>query len=388
MMSPGVGVLTRSRRCETPAGTSLDKERKGPVNAITDIHAARRDRLRERLARLGHAALLVSHAANRYYLSGFELHDPQCNETAGFLVVTDSGRDILFTDARYRDAALRLWPEEDLCIYGAGRFARIADFLKSRGIAKLAFEPASLPYDTHARLAEHLALTPAPQAVEPLRLIKDADEIARMRRSAAVNHAVMARLPELLVPGRTEVQAAWEIEKCFRDNGATELAFSSIVGVDANAALPHAIPGDTRITDDCLVLVDVGGRRDDYCSDQTRTLWVGKRAPERFLTMLARVQEAQTAALARLGPGLSCREAYALAREVFVREGVAEHFTHSLGHGIGLETHEGPSLNPSAEGILEPGMVVTVEPGLYYPEWGGARWEHMALITATGCETL
>ena len=385
---PETGVLTRSRRCETPAGTSLDKERKGPVNATTDIHSARRDRLRERLARLGHAALLVSHAANRYYLSGFELHDPQCNETAGFLVVTDSGRDILFTDARYRDAALRLWPEEDLCIYGAGRFARIADFLKGRGIAKLAFEPASLPYDTHARLAEHLALTPAPQAVEPLRLIKDADEIARMRRSAAVNHAVMARLPELLVPGRTEVQAAWEIEKCFRDNGATELAFSSIVGVDANAALPHAIPGDTPITDDCLVLVDVGGRRDDYCSDQTRTLWVGKRVPERFLTMLSRVQEAQAAALARLGPGLSCREAYALAREVFVREGVAEHFTHSLGHGIGLETHEAPSLNPSAEGILEPGMVVTVEPGLYYPEWGGARWEHMALITEAGCETL
>ena len=97
---------------------------------------------------------------------------------------------------------------------------------------------------------------------------------------------------------------------------------------------------------------------------------------------------AQAAAIERLTPGLSFRQAYALAREVFAKEGVAEHFTHSLGHGIGLETHEGPSLNPSAEGLLEPGMVVTVEPGLYYPEWGGARWEHMALITENGCEIL
>lgn len=356
----------------------------------TDIalHAARRDRLRRRLDALGHEALLVSQAANRYYLSGFELHDPQCNESAGYLCVAANGDDVLFTDARYRDAALRLWPEKDLCIYGAGRFAAMATFLKDRGIRRLGFEAAGLSYDTHARLAEHIPLVPAGLAVEPLRLLKDAGEIERMRRSAAINHAVMASLPEILLPGRTEAQAAWEIEKRFRDLGASELAFSPIVAVDANAALPHAIPGDTVIADGCLVLVDVGGRAFDYCSDQTRTVWVGGTPPERFTTMLARVQAAQAAALARLGPGLSFREAYALARDVFAREGVAERFTHSLGHGIGLETHEGPSLNPSADGVLEPGMVVTVEPGLYYPEWGGARWEHMALITDSGCETL
>ena len=249
------------------------------------VFAARRDRLRERITRMGHEALLISHAANRYYLSGFELHDPQCNETAGYLCVTANGRDALFTDARYRDAALRLWPEQDLCIYGAGRYAAIAAFLKDRGVNRLGFEASGLSFDTHASLAGHIPLVPVRQAVEPLRLIKDADEIARMRRSAAVNHAVMDRLPELLIPGRTEAQAAWEIEKAFRDDGASELAFASIVAVDANAALPHAIPGETRITDGCLVLVDVGGRKDDYCSDQTRTLWVGKKPPERFRTM-------------------------------------------------------------------------------------------------------
>ena len=352
------------------------------------LYAARRDRLRRTLSALGHEALLVSHAANRFYLSGFELHDPQCNESAGYLCVTADGRDYLFTDARYRDAALRLWPEADLCIYGAGRFAAIARFVKDRGVRRLAFEAAGLSFETHARLAEHIPLTAVGMLVEPLRLRKDAGEIERMRRSAAINHGVMASLPDILLPGRTEGQAAWEIEKRFRELGASELAFAPIVAIDANAALPHAIPGETVITDGCLVLVDVGGRAFDYCSDQTRTVWVGGTPPERFATMLARVQAAQAAALDRLGPGMSFREAYALAREVFVREGVAERFTHSLGHGIGLETHEGPSLNPSADGLLEPGMVVTVEPGLYYPEWGGARWEHMALITETGCETL
>ncbi len=352
------------------------------------IYAARRDRLRERLAEMGHAALLVTHAANRFYLSGFELHDPQCNESAGCLCVAASGRDALFTDARYRDAALRLWPEKDLCVYGSGRFAAIADFLKDRGIRHLAFEAGAVSYETHANLSAHIGLTPVRQAVEPLRLVKDAAEIEWMRRSAAVNHAVMDRLPEVLVPGRTEAEAAWEIEKLFRGFGASELAFSPIVAVDANAALPHAIPGETVITDGCLVLVDVGGRRDDYCSDQTRTVWVGKNPPDRFLTMLDRVKRAQAAALAGLRPGLALRDAHALARAVFAKEDVADRFTHSLGHGIGLETHEGPSLNPAAEGVLVPGMVVTVEPGLYYPEWGGARWEHMALITEDGCVTL
>lgn len=355
---------------------------------MREVFAARRERLRQRLSDLGLPALLVSHAANRFYLSGFELHDPQCNESAGYLCVTPDGRDVLLTDARYRDAALRLWPAEDLCIYGVNRYAAMADFLKNRGLSRLAFEATSLSFDIYDRLSEHIRLEPAFQVAEPLRLVKDAREIEAMRRSAAINHTVMDSLPDILIPGRTEAQAAWEIEKCFREHGASELAFAPIVAVDANAALPHAIPGDTVITDGCMVLVDVGGRADNYCSDQTRTLWVGGTPPDRFRTMLDQVQRAQAAALAGLQPGLPFRDAHALARNVFARAGVAEYFTHSLGHGVGLETHEGPSLNPASEGVLAPGMVVTVEPGLYYPKWGGARWEHMALITADGCETL
>jgi Xaa-Pro aminopeptidase len=209
-----------------------------------------------------------------------------------------------------------------------------------------------------------------------------------MERSCALNHAVMASLADQLAPGQSESEIAWSIEQAFRNKGATELAFSPIVAVNQNAALPHAIPGGTRTREDCLVLVDVGARYGDYCSDQTRTFWVGEEASPRFKQTMEQVREAQDKAIAAMRPGLPIAEAYHLARGVFEKHNVADYFTHALGHGIGLETHEGPSVGPLAKGELKPGMIVTVEPGLYYPEWGGIRWEYMVLITEDGARTL
>ncbi len=362
----------------------------GMENTAPDIavYAGRRQRLRERLAAAGHKAILISHAANRYYLSGFELHDAQCNESSGMLCVTRDGPDILLTDPRFLDAARRLWPEEDIFIYTAERHRAMGEFLKSMGLPRVLFEARSLSYDTHARLAEHIEMVPSMNLVEDMRIIKEPCEIDLLRRSAAVNHAVLARLPDVLRPGMTEAQAAWEIEKLFRELGASELSFPSIVAVDENAALPHAVPGERAFTDGCLVLVDVGGRLDGYCSDQTRTFWVGETPSERFRRTVDMVREAQDAALAVLRPGLSYRDAYLAARNAFAAHGVEGAFTHSLGHGIGLETHEPPSLSPYAEGVLVPGMAVTVEPGLYDPDWGGVRWEYMTLVTGDGIEIL
>ncbi len=362
----------------------------GMENANDTIHvyAARRDRLRASLAAAGHDALLVSHAANRYYLSGFELHDAQCNESSGMLLVTTDGQDRLLTDPRFLDAARRLWNEDGIFIYASNRYQAMGEFFKSLGLEKILFEAKSLSYDTHALLSEHIDLVPCTGFVENLRLRKDQGEIELLRRSCAVNHAVMARLPDVLRPGITEAEAAWEIEKLFREFGASELSFPSIVAVDENAALPHAVPGPKAATDASLVLVDVGGRLDGYCSDQTRTFWVGDTPSDRFRRTLDMVQEAQNAALAAMRPGLSYRDAYMLAKNAFAAHGVDAAFTHSLGHGIGLETHEAPSLSPYAEGRLSPGMVVTVEPGLYGPAWGGVRWEYMVLVTDDGCEIL
>lgn len=353
-----------------------------------DVYAARRDKLRRALRAAGHSALLVSHAANRYYLSGFELHDPQCNESSGMLLITLDGRDKLLTDPRYLDAAKRLWPIEDVCIYSGNRFTQIRDFLRDAHAGPIAFEARAMSVDTHARLSEGLALISTAGLVEGLRRVKEPGEIARLDRSCALNQQVMEAAPALLKPGLTEAQAAWALERLFRDLGATELAFSPIVAVDANAALPHAEPGGTLITEECMVLVDMGARLGDYNSDQTRTFWIGDHPPEHFLRALERTQEAQAEAIKAICPGLCVTQAYKVARDCFVRCGVEAHFTHALGHGIGLETHEAPSLSPVAEMPLEPGMVITVEPGLYYPEWGGIRWEHTVVVTEDGCRIL
>jgi len=353
-----------------------------------EVYASRREKLRAAMRKAGHQALLVSHAANRYYLSGFELHDSQCNESSGMLLMLPGGRDKLLTDPRFFDAARRLWPEEDIFIYTGQRYAQIGDFLAKTHPGPIAFESRAMSVDSFERLREKLTLAPSQGLVENLRRIKDAEEIERLDRSCALNERVMLAAPDVLQPGRSEGEAAWRLEQLFRDFGASELAFSPIVAVNENAALPHAIPGQDKVRENELVLVDMGCRLDDYCSDQTRTFWVGPKPSDRFRQTLERVQAAQQAALKVIRPGLAFRDAYAAARGHFESLGVAERFTHSLGHGIGLETHEFPSLSPIAEGVFEPGMVVTVEPGLYYPDWGGIRWEYMVLVTADGAEIL
>ncbi len=354
----------------------------------TATYERRRENVRKVLKDRGHPPLLVNFAANRYYLSGFELHDPQCNETAGWLIINPDGRDILLTDPRYLDAARRVWNEEDIFIYSGRKYDALRDFFKSNGINRLSYDPKSVNIFEHEKLTELCELKPVSGIVEDLRLIKDEDEIRLMEESCALNHKVYELLEPKLQEGMTEYEISWEVEQLFRNNGASELAFPSIVGIGPNAALPHAIPGNDKLKDGDLVLIDMGGRMGDYCSDQTRTFWVGDTPSERFLTVRDQVQEAQMAAINTLRPGLPIQHAYHTAKAVFEKYGVEKYFTHSLGHGIGLETHEMPSVSPIAKGELKPGMIITIEPGLYYPDWGGIRWEYMVLITEDSCRIL
>ena len=358
------------------------------MNTSLDTFAQRRDALRDLLRRDGLPALLVSLAANRFYLSGFELHDGQCNETSGWLVICADGRDFLFTDPRFTDAAKRVWDETGLFIYSGRKYDEIGAFLKGQGISAMGFEPRALHLYDHDKLREHAELTAADGLVEELRVIKDEEEIQLMEASCALNHRVMRDVQERLRVGATEADVAWEVEKLFREGGATSLSFSTIVGVGPNAALPHAQPGGDVIRENSLVLIDCGGRLHGYCSDQTRTFWVGDTPSDRFLKVRDQVRTAQKKAIAILRPGLTFKEAYMAAWKSFDEEGVAAQFTHGLGHGVGLETHEPPRLSNFADGVLRPGMIVTVEPGLYAPDWGGVRWEHEVLITQDGCRTL
>lgn len=354
------------------------------MNAET--YARRRETLRAALRQRGLDALLVSAAPNRYYLSGFELHDPQFNESAGRLVICADGQDWLATDARYTDAAARIWDKDHIFIYKGDGIADMARLLRSRGL-RIGFEAESVSYSFLAALRKAVAglgLEAADGLVEKQRSIKDDDEIKALQASFRLNHAMLDWVRDKLLPGRSEQEISWEIERYFREHGASELAFANIVAVGPNAALPHAIPGHDCITENCPVLLDIGCRVHDYCSDQTRTFWIGDTPTDEFQKTLELVQAAQKAAIAVLRPGLPMCDAYAAARRVFEKAGVEAYFTHGLGHGVGLETHEAPSLNPRRTDPLRAGMVVTVEPGLYYPQWGGVRWEHTALITEDG----
>lgn len=352
------------------------------------VYAQRRENIRSLMYRAGLDALFVSHAANRYYLSGFELHDPQCNESAGYLLLTASGDDWLCTDARYTDAAKRLWDENRIFVYGGDAAGQLRALIAEKSGGLTGFEPSCLSVSFHRALGQGLRLTDAGKLVEGARVIKDADEIVRMERSCALNHALMAHVPSLLTEGTSEAAVSWGIERFFRENGASELAFSNIVAFGPNAALPHAVPGEDVLRENMPVLVDVGARLEGYCSDQTRTFWVGEEPPAHFSRTMDLVRAAQDAALAVLEPQRPLQQVYAAARKVFEQAGQAQAFTHGLGHGVGLEVHEAPSLSPRTDGLLRPGMVVTVEPGLYYPEWGGIRWEYMVLIEENGFRVL
>jgi Xaa-Pro aminopeptidase len=355
---------------------------------MSDIYSKRREKLREKIADQGLDALLVTHAANRFYLSGFELHDPQCNESAGCLLISTKGRDKLCTDPRYFQAAQRIWDQEDIFIYKGQKNSQLRDYLSGLNLSALGFESSYLCHELFATLSEKISLFPTKGLIENQRIIKDEFEIRKLEKSCALNHNVFEKIQDSLQPGISETDLAWEAEKLFRENGASELAFSVIAAAGPNAALPHAIPGTTQIPSNGPVLLDMGGRLNDYCSDQTRTFWVGDEPTAEFRKTLDLVQKAQDKAINSIRPGMAAKDLYAVARNFFEDHGVFEYFTHGLGHGIGLETHEPPSIGPHSEQVLQPGMVITVEPGLYYTHWGGVRWEYMLLVTEDGSKVL
>ncbi len=357
----------------------------------TLVFEERRERLRPLMRRKGLDALLVSLPANRFYLSGFELHDCQCNESSGYLIVMANGNDWLCTDPRYEEAAAQLWDRERLCIYKRNASDDINSLLKklcgATGCVGLEIE--HLAYAAVHRMDKGFALNAADGLVEKLRVIKDEEEIRLIAASVDLNHRMLEWLPSVLQPGQDEAGVSWAIETYYREHGASELSFPSIVAVNEHAALPHYAPErPAKIVDGCLVLVDEGCRLNCYCSDQTRTYWIGETPPKRFAEVLEIVQEAQRRAIAALHPGVLGREVEKVALDCFTSYGMERFSMHSLGHGVGLETHEAPRISPHAMGRLRPGMIVTIEPGLYFPEWGGVRWEHMAVITEDGCRVL
>jgi Xaa-Pro aminopeptidase len=316
--------------------------------------------------------------ANVRYLTGLE------SSNAAVLVEPD-GRATLYTDFRYANRARSLEGVE-VVETARGLIPAIGELLAGK---RIQVEEQHLPHALYRALAEAgVDVVPASGLVEGLRAVKDDEEIAAMRRASALSDEVFAALAVERFSGRTERELAWWIERSFREGGAEGVSFEAFVGAGATAASPHGVPGDTPIGPGVLTVVDAGCIVGGYCSDCTRTFAVGE-VSGRLSELHALCLEAQLAGLAAVAPGVHGRDADAASRTLIEAQGLGLAYGHGMGHGVGLQIHEAPTLRPESTDVLEAGNVVSVEPGIYLPDEGaGVRIEDLVLVTDDGCERL
>jgi len=354
------------------------------MSATTPTSAARAERLLEVLHERELHALLVTDLVNVRWLTGF-------TGSNGAAVVGTDGTLRFVTDFRYlTQAAEQLadaWSRE----ISTDLLEGVVKQLPDEGELRLGFDDAHLSVRDHAKLAriarEGIELVPAGGAVEGLRVVKDADELDRVRAAARLADEALTEVLGRGLAGRTERDVALDLEFTMRRLGAEAASFPPIVAAGAHGALPHAVPRDVEIPAGTLCVVDWGAQLDGYASDCTRTFATGTVDP-RDREVYDLVLRAQEAALAAVRPGPTGREVDAVARAIIDDAGHGEHFGHGLGHGVGLEVHEGPRLSKQGEDALGAGMVVTVEPGVYVPGAVGVRIEDLVIVTDEGGEVV
>ncbi len=328
-------------------------------------------------------ALLVTDLTNIRYLTGF-------TGTAGCLIVARDGAT-LFVDGRYSEqaeqqftrGAVQITPRDIL----GGALAALQN---TPSIRRLGFEPARLTYDQWARLTrrlERIEAVPSIDVVERLRGRKDAAEIAAIRRAIEITDLAYEDALTWITPGLLEAEVAARIEYFQRARGAERKESLTAVGSGPRSAQPHCIATGRRIGADEAVMLDIGCTVDGYNSDLTRTVFLGD-PPEEFRTIYRIVGEAQTAAIEAIKPGRAGKEIHTAAHDYITRHGYGQWFPHGLGHSLGLNIHEGPRFSAGETATIEPGNVITVEPGIYLPGRFGVRTEDVILVTKDGCEVL
>jgi len=357
------------------------------------LHMERIARLRERLRETGVDCIWIVQPENRRYLSGFRAIDLQLIESSGSLLITDHDT-LLLTDSRYTEEATREAVGFSVKTVQNGIVKGIAGLVPDLGTRRLGFEKDWVTWGMHRDLEKELRelsppveLVPLDGIVEEMREVKDADERGALQASADLLSNIMGRIIEFLEPGLTERAVAWKVEEFAREGGAEDLAFPSIVASGPNSALPHAVPTERMLEQGEPVILDLGVKLNGYCSDMTRTVFLGNPSPT-LKTIYRTVREAQAAAIREIRPGLETTFVDAIARDMIKQAGFGDYFGHGLGHGVGLATHEAPRLGPRKPTVLKQGMVVTVEPGIYVPGEGGVRLEEMVFLTAQGAEIM
>ena len=330
---------------------------------------------------------------NRRYCSGFTAEDTQCNESSGSLLINGE-HALLITDSRYTLQAEKEASDFSVSTLKTGFMDDFPKLVKEIGTKILGFEGESVSWKRHSELTEKLAalsppisLEPMDSVIEDMREIKAETEIKAIKDAALMISRILDELFSLLKPGMTELEAAWEIERLAKEAGADGLSFPPIVASGPNGALPHAEPSSRKLRQGEPVIVDAGVRLDGYCSDITRTVFLGH--PDReFADIYRTVRNAQLAALRSVKPHMRSVDLDSVARNFIKEAGYGDYFGHGLGHGVGLATHEGPRVGPRNPVTLKPGNVITIEPGIYIPGKGGVRLEEMVWITETGSKIL
>jgi Xaa-Pro aminopeptidase len=360
---------------------------------LKPVIEARLEAFRKELGAQPFDTLMVLVGENRQYLSGYTAEDGQFDETAGILLVSGE-RALIVTDSRYDLQASGEAPLYEVIRYSKGLFSELPDILTSLGTKRLGFEGVRMSFQQYQELSDALEekkvaieLISSRNLIENQRICKNPLEIAAIREALSLTESVFSDFIGTIHAGATEKAMAWELEKRLRQAGADALSFPSIVAGGPNSALPHAVPTDRPVQPGEPILFDFGIRLKGYCSDISRMVYIGE-PDETYQKIYGTVLEAQKRAIRLMGPGESTKGVDKEARDHIAAMGYGDNFGHGLGHGVGLAIHEAPRLSPLKDSRLASGMVTTVEPGIYIPQWGGIRLENMVAVTENGIEVL
>lgn len=339
------------------------------------------EKLRNEFEQHGIDAMLLTSTYNVRYMTGF-------TGSAGTAIVTKD-RAVFITDFRYTEQAGKQAQGYEVRQAGKGMLDEVVKVVKELGIRQLGFEQDHVTYALHNKFSSNIdaALVPVSGLIEKIRMTKTDEELAVLKAAAEIADAAFRHITEFIAPGKTELEVSNELEFFMRKQGATSSSFDIIVASGMRSALPHGVASDKVIETGDFVTLDFGALYNGYVSDITRTVAIGEPS-EKLKEIYNIVLEAQVTALEKIKPGMTGKEADAISRDIIKAKGYGEAFGHSLGHGIGLEVHEGPGLSHASETVLEKGMTVTVEPGIYLPGVGGVRIEDDIIITGTGNERL
>jgi len=329
-------------------------------------------------------ALMITSGSNRRWLTGF-------TGSAGTVLLTKDSAHII-TDSRYYEQVERQAPEFKLERAGYKTTDKLGELLESLNLTRLGFESDFVTVsqlDTYREKLPEVDWMATKGLLGRLRAVKTAEEIEVIQRAVDLADRAMEHAYAIARPGMTEIELAWQLEVFMRERGAEGLSFDSIVAAGENGALPHHSPGDRVIAAGEPIVIDMGARLDGYCSDLTRTFSIGPASDPDYAAVWQIVDDANRKAAAGLRAGKTGPEVDSIARDLIAEAGYGDYFGHSLGHGVGLDVHEGPRLSQLAgDAPLEPGMVVTIEPGIYLPGRFGVRIEDIAVVGPDGSEVL